>query len=378
MSTSGALDMILQIEPWIDDAELQQLRRVVDSTFLVENKLTKEFEELTSALTGARHAIAVCNGTMGLTACLMALGIGPGDEVIVPNITFVATANAVVLAGATPVLCEITTDTFCIDVERAAHVVTTRTKAIMPVHLYGQTADMVRVMEFAKKHSLKVVEDAAQAVGVRFNGQHAGTFGDLGVLSYYGNKTITCGEGGVVLTNDSDLAKKIYRLKNHGRDVKGTFIHEQVGFNFSFTDLQAAVGIAQMRKFPEIKAKKQAIRDRYERELAGLPGLELVHIDERCEPVHWFTSCLTEDADTLAGFLKDRGIQSRRFFYPLHLQPCYADRRFIRNITDDFRLSEKIFKQGISLPSAHSLTSQQQDKVIEAIASFANAAPGLS
>ena len=197
------------------------------------------------------------------------IGIGPGDEVIVPNITFVATANAVILAGATPVLCEITPDTFCIDIDRAAALVTARTKAIMPVHLYGQTADMTRVSEFASKNSLFVVEDAAQAVGVRFNGQHAGTFGEMGVLSYYGNKTITCGEGGVVLTNDPELAKKVYRLKNHGRDVKGTFIHEEIGFNFSFTDLQAAVGIAQMAKLREIKEKKRAIHDRYAQELSG-------------------------------------------------------------------------------------------------------------
>lgn len=362
--------MIVQIEPWIDDCELKQLQRVIDSTFVVESALTKEFEELTKELTGSRHAIAMCNGTMALSACLLALGIGPGDEVIVPNLTFVATANAVILAGATPVLCEITSDTFCLDVLRAEELVTARTKAVMPVHLYGQSADMKAICDFANRNSLAVIEDAAQGVGVRFCGQHTGTFGSMGVLSYYGNKTITCGEGGIVLTNDDDLAKRAYRLKNHGRDVKGTFVHDYVGFNFSFTELQAAVGIAQMAKLPEIKNKKYKIYKRYEQELAGLPDLQPAFIDPRCEPVFWFTSFLVEDADSFAAFMRSREIQTRRFFYPLHLQPCYADKKYIKNIDDDFAISNLVFKRGISLPSSYALTEEQQHTVIRAVTDF--------
>ena len=163
----------------------------------------------------------------------------------------------------------------------------------MPVHLYGQSADMIEVTAFASRHGLKIVEDAAQGVGVLFQGQHVGTFGDFGVLSYYGNKTVTCGEGGVVLTPDDSLAKAVYRLKNHGRDQKGTFIHDTIGFNFSFTELQAAVGLAQMKKLPAIIARKREIRDRYCAELRGLQGFREVYIDPRCEPVFWFTSFLS-------------------------------------------------------------------------------------
>jgi perosamine synthetase len=362
--------MITQVEPWINKDELRELERVIDSTFLVEHDLTREFEGMTTRLTGAKHALSMCNGTLALFVCLKALGIGPGDEVIVPNLTFVATANAVILAGATPVLCEIREDTFCLDVERAEKLVTDRTRAVLPVHLYGQSADLSAVLAFAQRHGLKVVEDAAQGVGVKFEGKHVGTFGEMGVLSYYGNKTITCGEGGMVLCNDDELARAAYRLKNHGRDQKGVFIHESIGFNFSFTELQAAVGISQMRKLSAVGDKKREIRDRYLKELEDLENLQAVFIDPRCEPVFWFTSYLCEEAEKLSAFLRNKNIQTRRFFYPLHQQPCYADGRNVRVIDSDFRVSESVYRRGISLPSSFSLTWEDQSYVIEQIGRF--------
>lgn len=365
-----ALAHIVQIEPWIDGSELRELKRVIQSTFVIEHQLTGEFEAMTGRLTGSKHAIAVCNGTMALFVCLKALGIGGGDEVIIPNLTFAATANAVILAGAEPVLCEIREDTFCMDIERAEALVTKRTRAVMPVHLYGQSADMAAVMAFARRHELKVIEDAAEGIGVRFNGQHVGTFGDMGILSYYGNKTVTCGEGGVVLTKDDALAIAVYQFKNHGRKKKGTFIHEAIGFNFAFTDLQAAIGISQMKKLPGIVRKKREVRDRYVDQLRELDGFRPVHIDSRCEPVFWFTSFLCDRAEELSSFLGEHNIQTRGFFYPLHRQPCYADGKHIRNIGQDFRISEKVYKQGISLPSSYSLTAEDQSFVIEQIRRF--------
>ena len=359
--------MILQIEPWIDDQELEQLKRVVASTYVVEHELTAEFEQLTRDLTGARHAIAVTNGTMALYCCLKALDIGPGDEVIVPNITFIATANAVILAGATPVFCEILPTTFCLDPARAEALITPRTKAIMPVHLYGQSADMTAIGALAKAKNIPVIEDAAQGVGVKFEGRHVGTFGRLGILSYYGNKTITCGEGGIVLTDDDELARKVYRLKNHGRDAKGLFIHEHIGFNFSFTEMQAAIGIAQMHKLPAIVQKKQAIYDRYRDALGQLDGFEPVTIDPRSTPVFWFTSYLAKNADAFGAYMKEHGVQTRRFFYPLHQQPCYKHLPIRRG---DFALSEKIYAQGVSLPSAYHLTETDQQKVIDLVLRF--------
>ena len=362
--------LIPQIEPWVDESELRELRRAINSTFLVEHELTREFESMTAQLTGAKHAIAVCNGTMALFTCLKAMGIGPGDEVIVPDFTFIASANAVILAGAVPVLCEVREDTFCIDIARAERLVTGRTKAIMPVHLYGQSADMPTVMTFANRHGLQVLEDAAEAIGVRFEGRHVGTFGEMGILSYYGNKTITCGEGGIVLTNDDTLAKAAYQIKNYGRDRKGTFIHETIGFNFSFTDLQAAIGIAQMKKLPRVVDKKRRIHGRYVQELQSVESFRPVYVDPRCEPVFWFTSFFCEDPDALSSFLRTQNIQTRRFFLPLHQQPCYADGKYIRVPDDDYRISESIYRRGISLPSSYTLTEDDQSHVIEQIRRF--------
>ncbi|NQV18408.1 MAG: DegT/DnrJ/EryC1/StrS family aminotransferase [Armatimonadetes bacterium] len=363
--------MINQIEPWIDYNELRELKRVVDSTFVTEAMLTEEFEEMNRELTGTKHAIAMSNGTVAIYCALKALDIGPGDEVIVPAMTFIATANAVIMAGATPVFCDVYEDTFCMDIEKAEELINPRTKAIMPVHLYGQSADMEKVMEIASKYDLKVVEDAAQGVGVRFLGKHVGTFGDVGVLSFYGNKTITCGEGGMVLTDNDELAARCYKLKNHGRAKKGIFVHEDIGFNFSFTEMQAAVGIAQMKKLPEIMERKRKIYDRYLTELAALKRLHPVFIDPRTDPVFWFTSFLSNETEDLSEYLLDCKIQTRRFFYPLHLQPCYQESNLIKKGNNKkYSVSKRTYDKGISLPSSYTLSEKEQEKVIIKIKNF--------
>ncbi len=358
---------IIQIEPWIDHREMEQLKRVIESTFLTESTLTKEFETLVAEYTQSKYVIATANGSLALVAGLMALGIGAGDEVIVPNFTFVASCNAIILCGAKPVFCEVEEKTFCIDIQKIEDLISPKTKAIMPVNLYGQSADLPNILAIAKKYNLKVIEDAAQSIGVLFEGQHVGLKSDLSTISFYGNKTITCGEGGVVMTQDKEIAEKIYRLKNHGRAKRGTFIHEEIGYNFSITEMQAAIGIAQMKKLPEIIRKKRQIADRYYAELAGIEGLQAVEIDSRCEPVFWFTSFLTSQREALEKHLKDAQIQTRKFFCPLHLQPCY------QNMIDKntvFPISQKIYEQGISLPSSYQLTEMEQGYVIEQIKAF--------
>jgi len=362
--------MINQIEPWINEEELVELKRVTDSTFLTEANLTREFEGMTRSLTGAKHSIAMMNGTVALFCSMKALGIGPGDEVIVPDMTFIATANAVIMAGAKPIFCDVYPDTFCIDVERAEGTISEHTKAIIPVHLYGQSADMVKIKILAHKYNLRIIEDAAQGIGVTFENRHVGTLGDLGVLSFYGNKTITCGEGGMVLTNDDELASKCYRLKNHGRDKKGIFVHEDIGYNFSFTEMQAAVGISQMKKLSKIISRKKVIHELYRRALANLDRLLPVHIDNRTEPVYWFTSFLSDDVDELSKYLLESDIQTRRFFYPLHLQPCYKNNEMFAANKRNFPVSEDIYKRGISLPSSYTLKEEEQTFVIKKIEEF--------
>ena len=347
-------DFIPQIEPWIDESELIELRRVIDSTFVTENELTKEFEEMIRNLTGSKYAVATTNGTAALYCCLKAMGVTEGHEVIVPNITFVATANAVLLAGATPVICEVDPKTLCMEV-------------IIPVHLYGQSCDMNIICDIAKHHGLGVLEDAAQGVGVRFEGQHVGTFGEMGILSFYGNKTITCGEGGVILTDSKELRDAAYRLKNHGRITKGTFKHKHIGFNFSFTEMQAAIGISQMKKLPKIIEKKQQIHNRYHKALEPLSDkLKPIRLDNRCKPVWWFTSFLANEKAELQKYLLDSGIQTRDFFYPLHMQPCYE----YMNIQGDYSTSETAYMQGISLPSSYNLSSEEQEYIIKCIKEF--------
>lgn len=358
--------MIIQIEPWIDNKELEQLKRVVESTYVTEHNLTKEFEEKIKKLTGAKHAISITNGTLALFCCLKALGIGHGDEVIVPDMTFIATSNAVIMAGAKPIFCDVTKDNFCLDVESAKSVLTNNTKAIMPVHLYGQSANMNKILSFAKENKIFVIEDAAQGVGVKWNNKHVGTFGDCGILSFYGNKTVTCGEGGIILTDNDDIAKKCYRLKNHGRDKKGIFIHEHIGYNFCFTEMQAAVGIAQLTKLKKIISLKQKIYNNYKSSLNELKGIQFIPVGSEISPVHWFTSVLTEKKEELQKYLAKNNIQTRMFFYPLHRQPCYS----CMDIKNNFPVSNNAFKTGISLPSAYSLTKNQQDKVIKCIKDF--------
>ena len=361
------MGMILQIEPWIDDSELEAVKRVIDSRYLTESKITAEFEAGVQALTGAKNAIATSNGTTALYCGLKALDIGYGDEVIVPNLTFVASSNAVIMAGAKPVFCEIKADTLCIDTEAAAKLVTEKTKAIMPVHLYGQSADLTAVLEFAAKYNLKVIEDAAQAIGVKFKGEHVGLQGNVSAISFYGNKTITCGEGGIILTQNDEIALACRRLKNHGRDRRGTFVHEHIGFNFSITELQSAIGVVQLKKLPAIVQKKQEIYEIYKRELGNIPQFQILTIDERCSPVYWFTSFSAENRAELETYLLNEGIQTRRFFCPLHQQPCYRD---MVDKNQTYPISENAYEKGISLPSSYSLTTEQQEFVIAKIRDF--------
>ncbi len=357
--------MLPQIEPWIDEEELKQLAEVIKSTWITENKKTEEFENGIKKLTGAKYALSFCNGTMALYAAQKALGIKDGDEVIVPDFTFIATSNSVIMAGAKPVMVDVDKRTFNMDASKIEAAITPMTRAIMPVHIYAQSADMDAIMKVAEKHKLPVIEDAAQGAGVYFNKRHTGTFGDIGMLSFYGNKTITTGEGAMLVTNDEKLYKKCWQLKNHGREVKGTFIHPHIGFNFGFTEMQAAIGIAQLKKLPKILERKKAISDGYRELLKDVKEVEFTHIDERGKPAHWFTSILIDDVKGLAKHLEKNGIQTRRFFYPLHMQPCYKDM-----IKGSFPNSEWAYNHGLSLPSSVMLKDEQIRFIAEKIREF--------
>jgi perosamine synthetase len=357
--------MIPQIEPFIGEEELRQLAEVVESTWFTEGEKTRRFEQQIAALVGCRHAIAVTNATVALYVCLKALGVGQDQEVIIPDLTFVATANAVIWAGARPVLVDIDENTLNIDPTRIEAKIGPRTRAIIPVHLYGQSADMEDIMAIAGRHGLLVIEDAAEGMAAKFQGRHVGTFGQAGCFSFYGNKTVTTGQGGMITTDDAEFSNRCLLLKNHGRTRRGTFVHQHIGYNFCFTDLQAALGLAQMAKLDQILHNKGRNDEMYQKLLADVESVRFPTRDPRCEGVPWFTNILVDDPEALNEYLAAEGIGTRRLFHPIHRQPCYQGRW-----TEEFPGADRVYQRGLSLPSSATLTEDQVSQICRHIRRF--------
>lgn len=358
--------MISQIQPWIDDEELKEVAKVIKSTWITEHSETNLFAKGLKKTTKVKHLLVVDHGTSALLLCLKALGIGPGDEVLVPDITFGATANTVIFAGAKPVFVDVDKDTLIhIDPDKIEEKITKRTKAIMPVHLYGYSADMGKIMKIAKKYKLFVVEDAAQAIGVIYKNRHVGTLGDAGILSFYGNKTITTGEGGAVLTNNEKTFSKAELLAHEGRN-KGSWEQTHVGYNNCFTDIQAAVGVVQLKKLPEIIRRKRKIYNAYFSKLSGIKEIRFIPQNKETFQTFWMTVIFVPDAKKLATYLAKNGVQTREMFYPLHLQPSYKNLK----VKGQFPNAEKSYKQGLALPSSATLALKDIAKVSELIKKF--------
>jgi perosamine synthetase len=359
---------IIQIYPWINNRELFYLKKVIKSTFITENKYTELLEERFKKLTNSKYAIAINNWTLGLFASLKSLNVGPGDEVIVPDMTFIASSNAVLLSGAKVVLCDIDPNTLCIDTKKLKPLINSRTKAIMPVHLYGNSCDLDEIKKLKRKKNFFIIEDAAQAVGVKYKGKHVGSIGDVGGFSFYGNKLITTGEGGMIVTNNKKIYENIFSLKNHGRKKKGVFIHNKIGYNFMFTELQAAMGHAQLDKLKKIINLKLISFQKYKKQLDSIKKIKFVSPTKKSNQIHWFTNILCDNAK-LRNFLKRKNIQTRRAFYPLHMQPCYKNNKNIL-IRDKFPNSINTYKKLISLPSAAQLNKKDLNYIIQNIRKF--------
>jgi len=356
--------MIPQMEPWLGEEEIAEVTEVIRSNWITEGKKTAQFEKKIAELCGVKHALAVNNGTMALLLALMILDIGEGDEVIVPDFTFIASANAVKFAGGTPVFVDIDEKTFNINPDEIEGAITPRTKAIMPVHLFGQPAEMDRICQIAEKHRLLIVEDACQALGVKYNKkQTVGSFGQANAMSFFADKSITTGEGGAVLTDDDELARKCIILKNQGRGGRGYYYHEYLGYNFRLTDLQSAIGLAQLSKFDKIIERKNNNRRLYEEKLAGVDGVELTYNDPRHFIITFRVTVQVEDPQKLVDFLASQDIDARRFNYPLHAQPCY-------NVEGEFPNSVKAYETGVYLPSSARLTEEDISYVCDKIKLF--------
>ena len=371
--THDISEVIPQFQPYLDHSELQAVKECFDANWITEGPKSKEFVTKLSSVLNFKYGVLASNGTVALYMGLIAMGIKPGDEVIVPDFTFIASANAITMCGAKPIFCDID-ETLHIDLTKAKKLVTRKTRAIMPVHVYGMACDMESVMQFAESNGLKVIEDAAQAVGVNWNGKQAGTFGDIGTFSFFADKTITTGEGGLVVTNNAETYEKLQYLRNQGRINRGSFVHPEMGYNFRMTDLQSAIGLVQLEKLAEIIEKKKNILSHYANSLSS--EINLIKPEENSKSGHIpFRVCfrIKGGSQPLLKFLAESNIETRTFFYPLHSQPSYIKKYNIitkRVAKTDFPVSDKMFDEGVCLPSWVGISEEKIEYICEKINEF--------
>lgn len=353
-------------EPEVGDKELEYVTECITSNWISSiGKFVTRFEDEFARFCGTRYAIATSNGTVALHLALVTLGIGHGDEVIVPTLTFIATANAVTYTGAKPVFVDSERQTWNIDPEKIEAAITPRTKAVIPVHLYGHPADMAPIMEIAKKYNLYVIEDAAEAHGATYRGNYVGSIGDIGCFSFFGNKIITTGEGGMLTTNQENLARQAKMLRDHGVSPDKKYWHPLIGFNYRLTNLQAAIGVAQMEKIDRILDRKREIALFYRSLLENVAGITLPSEASWARNVFWMYSILVEkeygmSRDKLMVRLKEAGVDSRPVFYPVHTMPPYEQGL-------SFPIAEELAGKGISLPSGIGLRDEEIERVVSLI-----------
>jgi perosamine synthetase len=357
-------------EPWLGEPEETLVQEVMRSGWISSaGKYIRQFEEEFAAYCGSRYGITTSNGTTALHLAVHALGLGPGDEVIVPALTFVASANSVHYTGARPVFADVDPHTWTIAPDDVARLITPRTKAIMPVHLYGQMAAMPELMGLAQVHDLWVIEDAAEAHGAAIDGRRAGSWGTLGAFSFFANKIITTGEGGMLITDDAKLAARCRQLRDHGMPPERRYWHDEVGFNYRITNMQAAVGVAQMTRMDEVIRRKRAIAEQYAQELAEVPGITMMAEGEGTTAVFWLVSALIDSPfplsrDALVVALRQERIDSRPFFHPLDTLPPYRT-------SNPSPTALSLSRRGINLPSSPTLSSAQVSRICATLRRFA-------
>lgn len=360
-----------QMLPWIGAEEAAGVVQSIDDNWITEGPKSAQFVQQLNELMGAKYSVLAPNGTLALYLGLVAMGVEAGDEVIVPDSTFIASANAVVMAGATPVFVDVNSDNFQINLADADDLVNERTKAVMPVHLYGMAADMDAVAAFATRHNLMIIEDAAQGIGVHYRDKHVGAFGDVGCFSFFADKTITTGEGGLVVCRDEQTYERLQLLRNQGRINRGTFVHDAIGFNFRMTDLQTAIGLAQLDRLNTIIQRKRTILSWYHEELDGVDQVHFTKLQPHSSYVPFRAVLVCEAAHKLMVFMEQREIQSRTSFYPLHKQPCFQQFADRVDLSDE-RYPNAImsYDNGILLPCFPQLSREQVKHIGNTIREF--------
>lgn len=359
-------NFIPQMEPWFDEAEAKALYEYMKGGgWVTEFKKTREFEEEIRKFTGAKFCSIVSNGTVSLVAALFAVGVGAGDEVIVPDYTMAASANAVYLTGAKVVFADIDNKSVCLSLDSIKKVVTPKTKAVMLVTINGRyPGDLEEIVSFCKERNIYLIEDAAQSLGSYKEGKHLGTFGDIGSFSFAMPKIITTGQGGALVTDNEELIKKIRLLRDFGRERGGEDHYLNMGWNFKFTDIQAVVGLEQMKKLPFRLRRKKEIYALYEKELEGLHEVEFLPTNLQ-ETTPMFVDVLVPEGrrESLINFLKEKGVGTRTVYPALHSEPVYQRE-------GSYPGAEEIAKRGLWLPSSSKLKDEEIKKICSLIYEF--------
>ena len=340
----------------------------LDSTWISSTgKYVELFESAFAEFCESRHAVSCCNGTVALHLALVALGLEPGDEVIVPTFTFVATANVVKYCGAEPVFVDVDPDTWTIDAASLEEKITNKTKGIIVVHLYGQPVDLNPILDLANKHSLFVIEDAAEAHGAIYRGRKVGALADVGAFSFYGNKALTTGEGGMLTTNDDALAAKLRLLRGQGMDAKRRYWHTVIGYNYRMTNIAAAIGLGQLEKAGWHLERREEVAHCYQKSLKGVQGMSWQTEKEWAKRIYWMFNVVIDerigDRDRIMAQLANAGIEVRPLFYPMHMLPPYQK----EGHTEVFPVAERVSRQGFSLPTWAGLTHDDIQYVADTV-----------
>ena len=354
-------------QPSLTGNEKKYVDECLDSTWISsKGKFVNEFEKNFSHYIGVKNGTGVCNGTVAIHLALVALGIGEGDEVIVPTFTYIASANPILQVGAKPVFVDSKRDSWQVDPEDIKAKITPKTKALMVVHLYGHPCDMDEIMKIAKEHNLFVIEDCAEAIGSEYKGKKVGSFGDVSCFSFFGNKTITCGEGGMVLTNSDYLYGRLVHFKCQGLAKYREYWHDTMGYNYRMTNIQAAIGLAQFEQIDKFIEKKQKLAHWYQEKLKDLP-IVFHNAIGNVKHTYWMCSILVaseEERENLRNYLKEQGIETRPTFYPIHTMPIYAQKYECHPIAEDIAL------RGINLPSYPALEEKDINYICDKINNF--------
>ena len=359
----------------LEGNEKKYLNECVDTGWISsEGPFVRQFEEQFAAVVNRKYGIAVSNGSVALDAAIVALGIGHGDEVIMPAFTIISCAAAIVRAGGTPVLVDSDPLTWNMNLEEIRTRITPKTKAIMLVHIFGLPVDVDPILELAELHGIAIIEDAAEMHGQAYKGRPCGSFGKISTFSFYPNKHITTGEGGMIVTDDPQLAEKCRSLRNLCFQTKKRFIHEQLGWNFRMSNLQAALGVAQLEQLAQFVSRKRQMGKRYTQLLSSVRGLQLpLPRTEYAENIYWVYGLVMDeriafDAEEAMRRLKEVGIDTRPFFWPMHEQPVFKNMKLF--IGESYPVAERLGRRGFYLPSGLGLTPEQINRVAESVQSI--------